>query len=348
MGFRQEQDLNWAADGQAATILRIYREHQMSEDSGFLRRLWPKTKLAIQFMIGQDGTAPDGVLEGRQGNTDDQDWYGKIPWISGLYVAMLQAAAAMASEMADPVFAATCRNIAAQGTTHLGTDMWSDQYGYFYSPVDSAHPNNLNSNRGCYIDQLHGQNYALQLGLPRVFDKAKTDIALKNIFKNNFLPDPADWVKTHGLYGNPRVYTMPGEAGTLMGTWPYGDTEVSGLVGYLDEVWTGQEYQLAAHLIAEGHVTEGLTVTRAIYDRYAAAKRNPYNEVECSDHYARAMNSHAVYLAACGYSYHGRPESLVSHRKSVRKTSPAHLPRQPAGAFIGRLAGRTSKPAPSS
>lgn len=305
MGFRQEQWLDFAADGQPANILRIYREHQMSEDSAFLRRVWPKTKKAIQFMIGQDGDEPDGVFEGRQPNTDDQDWYGKIPWITGLYVAMLQAAAAMATEMAEPAFATTCRAIAAQGTKHLGTEMWSDDYGYFYSPRDPSHPNNLNSNRGCYIDQLHGQTYALQLGLPRVFEKDKTDTALKNIFKYNFLPDPATWVKTHGLYGNPRVYSTPGEAGTLMGTWPFGNTEVGGLVGYLDEVWTGQEYQFAANLIGEGHVTEGLTVTRAIYDRYLAAKRNPYNEVECSDHYARAMSSHAVYLAACGYSYHG-------------------------------------------
>jgi uncharacterized protein (DUF608 family) len=330
MGFRQEQDLNWAADGQAATILRMYREHQMSQDSSFLRRVWPKTKKSVQFMIGQDGAdengaGPDGVLEGVQANTDDQAWFGKIPWITGLYVAMLQAAAAMATEMADPAFATTCRNIAAQGTAHLGTEMWSDEYGYFFSPRDPAHPNNLNSNRGCYIDQLHGQEYALQLGLPRVFDKAKTDTALTNIYKNNFMPDPAGWVKTHGLYGNPRVFSTSGEAGTLMGSWPFGNTEVGGLVGYLDEVWTGQEYQLAAHLMGEGHVTEGLAVTRAIHDRYAAAKRNPYNEVECSDHYARAMNSHAVYLAACGYSYHGPAGKLGF--------APQLSPEKFAGAF---------------
>jgi len=58
---------------------------------------------------------------------------------------------------------------------------------------------------------------------------------------------------------------------------------------------TGFEYQVAAHMIWEGLVLEGLAITRTIHDRYHAAKRNPYNEVECSDHYSRAMMSYGVF-----------------------------------------------------
>ena len=67
----------------------------------------------------------------------------------------------------------------------------------------------------------------------------------------------------------------------------------------------GFEYQVAGHMIWEGMVQEGLAVTRAIHDRYHPSRRNPWNEVECGDHYARSMASYGVFLAACGYEYHG-------------------------------------------
>jgi hypothetical protein len=68
---------------------------------------------------------------------------------------------------------------------------------------------------------------------------------------------------------------------------------------------SGFEYQVAGHMIWEGMVQEGLAITRAIHDRYHASRRNPWNEVECGDHYARAMASYGVFLAACGFEYHG-------------------------------------------
>ena len=104
---------------------------------------------------------------------------------------------------------------------------------------------------------------------------------------------------------------MPGEGGLLMCTWPRGDkADAQGKApdwafGYFNECMTGFEHQVAGHMIWEGMVTEGLAVERTIHDRYHPSRRNPWNEVECGDHYARAMASYGVFLAACGFEYHG-------------------------------------------
>ena len=80
---------------------------------------------------------------------------------------------------------------------------------------------------------------------------------------------------------------------------------------YFNECMNGFEYQVAGHMIWEGMVLEGLAVARAIHDRYHPSRRNPWNEIECGDHYARSMASYGVYLAACGYEYHGPKRHLA-------------------------------------
>jgi non-lysosomal glucosylceramidase len=72
---------------------------------------------------------------------------------------------------------------------------------------------------------------------------------------------------------------------------------------YSDEVWTGIEYQVAAHLIYEGHIDEGLTVVKALRDRHDGYRRNPWNEVECGHHYARSLASWALLPALSGFKF---------------------------------------------
>src|SRR6478736_7843116 len=76
-------------------------------------------------------------------------------------------------------------------------------------------------------------------------------------------------------------------------------------MGYFNECMSGFEHQVASHMMAEGMTDEALIITRSIHERYHAAKRNPYNEIECSDHYARAMASYGTFITACGFEYHG-------------------------------------------
>ena len=304
--YRAEFGRREAIDGQCGTILRVYREHTMSADSGFLRQIWPRVKTSIQYLMKHDGDS-NGIIEGEQYNTLDASWYGRISWLSSLYVGALRAGAAMASEMNDAEFAEQCKALADSGGDWITENLFNDQY--FYQQRDPDHPEAFGAGIGCHIDQVFGQGWAHQVGLPRVLPKDKTVTALESLWLYNFTPDVGPYREQ---FPTGRWYAMPGEAGMIICTFPKGgereargNKPTHGFAGYLNECMNGFEYQAAGHMIAEGLVEKGLAVTRAIHDRYHPSRRNPYNEVECGDHYARSMASYGVFLSACGFEYHG-------------------------------------------
>jgi uncharacterized protein (DUF608 family) len=289
-----------AVDGQAGCILRAYREHQMSASNAFLKPLWPKIKLAMEALVRMD--RGEGLIEGAQHNTLDQPWFGKIAWLSSLYVAAARACEEMARELGDEPFAARMAEIARRGGRSIDRELFNGEY-YLQIP-DREHVRSVGSHNGCEIDQVFGQSWAHQLGLGRILDEHNVKAALAALWKYNFTPDVGPFRKR---FPAGRWYAMAGEAGMLMCSWPKGDQArvTQGFDYYFNECMTGFEYQVAGHMLWEGMVTEGLAVARAVHDRYHASRRNPWNEIECGDHYARAMASYGVFLAACGYAYHG-------------------------------------------
>jgi uncharacterized protein (DUF608 family) len=306
--YRAEYGRQVAADGQAGTVLRAYREHQTSADGAFLRRVWPKVKKAVEYLMARD--EGDGLLGGEQYNTLDASWYGQIAWISSLYLAAVRAAAAMAREMADEAFAKRCDAVNAAGQKRIVERLFNGEY--FIQVVDPKHLKAINTNDGCHIDQVLGQSWAFQVGLPRVLPEGPTRKALESLWAYNFTPDVGPYRRRFTTIPGGRWYAMPGEGGLLMCTWPKGGADKAkgeggnaGFVAYFNECMTGFEYQVAAHMLWEGLAEKGLAVTRMIHDRYHAARRNPWNEVECADHYARSMAGYGVFLAACGFEYHG-------------------------------------------
>ena len=326
LDYRAECARQVAIDGQCGTIVRVYREHTTSKDSEFLKGIWPQVKQSIQYMISTDASE-DGILEGRQYNTLDQAWYGPMGWISSMYLAALAAGRSMALDMEDANFAQKCEKIIAKGRGRLTSDLFDGEY--FIHKSDPKFPNATNTNDGCHIDQVFGQSLCSQLGLPRVVDKEPTESALNSLWRYNFAPDAGGYRnQMQDTIKGGRWYAMEGEAGLVMTTWPKGGADkASGkggydfAIGYFNECMTGFEYQVAAHMIYEAEpeselVEKGLAITRAIHDRYHPSRRNPYNEVECGDHYSRAMASFGVFLGLCGFSYHG-PKSEITFAPKV-------------------------------
>ena len=182
---------------------------------------------------------------------------------------------------------------------------------YFINKVDPRHLDAINSGTGCEIDQVFGQSWAFQVGLPRVLPKKETVSALKSLWRYNF--SSRCRAVSQGSQAGPLVcdgrrgwiadvYVSAARTGTTRRPRARAPEWAA---GYFDECMNGFEYQVAGHMLWEGMVLEGLAITRAVHDRYHASRRNPWNEVECGDHYARSMASYGVYLAACGFEYHG-------------------------------------------
>jgi hypothetical protein len=204
--------------------------------------------------------------------------------------------------MDDADFARQVRSLADLGTQNIDRELFNGEY--YVQIGDKDHPKAVGSYDGCEIDQVFGQSWAFQVGLDRVLPREHTISALRSIWKYNYAPDIGPYRKA-----NPegRWFAMPGEGGIFLCTWPRGDAKrvKATFDSYFNEVETGFEWQVAGHMIREGLVLEGLAVARTIHDRYRASRRNPWNEIEAGDHYARAMASYGAFLAACGWEYHG-------------------------------------------
>jgi uncharacterized protein (DUF608 family) len=311
--FRAEHNNDWAADGQAGCILRTYREHLMSPDDAFLRGLWPRVRKALEFLASRDENQ-DGILDGPQHNTLDAWWFGQVPWLSGMYLAALRAGEEMALRMDDPQFAARCRDRFLRGQKSIDDRLFNGEY-YVHLP-DPQHSDAIGSYNGCHIDQVLGQSWAWQVGLGRILDPDHVRSALSSLWRYNVTPDVGPY---RTAFPAGRWYAMPGEGGVLMCTWPFAPVVrvQKSFDYYFNECMNGFEYQLAWHMIAEGMVLEGLAITRLVHDRYHPTKRNPYNEVECGDHYARSMASYGVFLSICGYEYDG-PRGRIAFTPRLR------------------------------
>ncbi|MBK1825555.1 hypothetical protein JIN81_00865 [Haloferula rosea] len=336
-----KRDRDDALDGTCGTIIRVLRESQMTPDYRFLESIWGRVKLSMDGVIKHWDPDEDGILSGAQHNTLDEPWHGKVHWLINVYHAALRSAATMARQMKQDAVAERYEKIIAKGAPVMVKELWNEDFGYFIHvpPDDEARMHG--STKGCHIDQVLGDSWLHEVGLDPILPRDKTRRALQSLWKYNFTPDVGAFRK---IMTNGRWYAGPGDAGLVMCSFPHGKIEPKSgnknYAGYLNECMTGFEWQVAAHMLREGMVEEGLAIGKAIHDRYSADRRNPYNEIECSDHYSRAMASYGTYLAALGYRYDG-PEGKLGFgpKLSPENFRAAFTTAEGWGRFTQQVAG---------
>ncbi len=281
-----------AADGQMGSIIRLYREWKLSGDNEFLKKLWNRAKKAMDFAFTYWDSDGDYVLDSQQHNTYDIEFYGPNSLVNSMFFGALKAMAEMARAMGDDESASKYLEAWEKGSAKMDELLWGGEY--YVQKIDDVNKYKYQYGTGCLSDQLLGQFLSHVVGLGYILPEEHVKKAVESIFRYNFM---TSFDEHHNVQ---RVYAINDEKGLLLCSWPHGGRPKLPFV-YCDEVWTGIEYQVAAHLIYEGFVDEGLTIVKSVRDRHNGYKRNPWNEVECGHHYARSMASWGVLTALTGF-----------------------------------------------
>ncbi|MBA2718998.1 MAG: hypothetical protein H0U52_07130 [Chloroflexi bacterium] len=281
-----------AVDGQMGSILRAYREWRLSGDRDWLATIWPGVKRAMAFAGTHWDLDGDHVLDGRQHTTYDIEFHGPNPLCGIYYLAALRAVERLAKVMGEPDVAGRVEAAFAAGSRRLDALLWNGEF--YVQRLDDVDAVKYQHGEGCLSDQLLGQLHARMLDLGDLLPVEHVRGGIKAVFDHNFRRDFRDHVNCQ------RTYVLNDESGLVLCTWPNGGQPRFPFV-YSDEVWTGIEYQVAAHLIYEGWLDQGLEVVAAVRARHDGHRRNPWDEVECGHHYARSMSSWAVLLALSGF-----------------------------------------------
>jgi uncharacterized protein (DUF608 family) len=317
-GLPTPHDFHAAADGQLGGIIKAYREWQICGDRNWLARMYPLVKHSMDFCIQQWDPRQVGLVEEPHHNTYDIEFWGPDGLCTSFYLGALAAMSALAREAGHPEDAAGYDDLASKGAQQIEARLFNGEYyqqeimvrglrdeKLFTIPNDDSDEAHLlkaegpkyQVGSGCLSDGVFGAWLAQLCAVESVQNRESVRSHLAAVYRHNF---------KFGLWAHANTqrpgYALGDEPGLLLCTWPRGGKPTLPFV-YSDEVWSGIEYQVASHLIAEGMVDEGLTIVEAVRSRYNGRVRNPWNEYECGSYYARAMSSYALLIALSGFQY---------------------------------------------
>ena len=312
-----------AADGQLGGIIKAYREWRVSGDTEWMKSMWPSVKQSMDYCIELWDPKHEGAVKEPHHNTYDIEFWGADGMCTSFYVGALKAAMAMGDASGTDV--SLYEELLDKGLRYLDSKLWDGEYYNQQvqweglragSPLDFATLAGGNKSYspeaeeilkregpkyqyglGCLSDGVIGFWMAEAAGLGKFGNLDRIKSHLKSIHKHNLKTDLTEHV-------NPQrpSFAFGDEGGLLLCSWPKSE-KLSLPFVYSDEVWTGIEYQCAAHMMMHGLIEEGLDVVRTARERYDGAKRNPYDEYECGHWYARAMSSYSLIQGLTGVRY---------------------------------------------
>jgi uncharacterized protein (DUF608 family) len=310
--------LDPALDGMLGTVLKTYREVRLGAGLPWLATVWPRLTRVLDHIRG--GWDPDstGVLRGAQPATHDVDLFGVNTFMGTLWLAALRAGQRLAALVGEHPVAQEWGQLFERGSTAYDDLLFNGEY--YEQRLDPDDPAEHAWGTGCLSDQLIGQWWAHLLDLGHLLPREHVREALRSIVRFN-LRDGFD-----GFDHPFRSFAVDDDRGLLVCSWPRGGRPAVP-IRYADEVWSGTEYQVAAHCRLEGLVDESDAILAGLWERYDGRRRNPYNEVECGDHYVRSMAGWTVLEAMTGQRWNALTRNLRMRRPPVGSSWPVLLDR---------------------
>jgi hypothetical protein len=283
-----------ALDGMLGCVLKVLRELRGGADREWLALLWPELRRLLDYVCDRWDAEGAGLLLGEQPNTYDIAFRGVDPFVGGLWLAALEAGARLAEVLGEAPLARALVERRRSGSDRYDELCWNGEY--YHQLLRDEDDDSDQFGLGCLADQVVGQWWAHLLGLGYVLPRDRVREALRSIVRHNFR-DRIGEIAHDG-----RVFADGDDPGLVLCTWPNGGRPAVPFP-YCDEVWTGVEYHVAAHCLYEGLHEEAERILSGVHARYSGARRNPYNHVECGDHYVRALAGWSVLDALAGVGY---------------------------------------------
>lgn len=322
-------DFYAAADGQLGGIMKVYREWRIHGDNDWLKKFYPLVKKSLDYCIKTWDPKRKGVVEEPHHNTYDIEFWGADGMCTSFYLGALRAIIQMGAFLNEDI--STYKTLYENGNKYIENKLFNGEYFFQdveYKNLEAANPAKIAGKTfggkyspealkllkeegpkyqygtGCLSDGILGAWIAAMCGLEDPVDKKKIKSHLQAVHQYNLKRTLSD-------HANPQrpAYALGEEGGLLLCTWPKGGKPDLPFV-YSDEVWTGIEYQVAAHLMLMAEVEKGLEVVRTCRDRYDGRIRNPFNEYECGNWYARAMSSYGMLQGLTGVRYDAVDKTL--------------------------------------
>lgn len=221
-------------------VLQVHRDFVATGSKSFARALWPAVYTAMAYMDQFDKDR-DCMIENDGFPDQTYDTWsvtGVSAYCGGLWLAALQAAAALAVEVDDSNAAKHFRSKFLRAKKVYESKLWN---GLYFNYDEGT----IGCSTSIQADQMAGHWYACASGLPALFDDFKARRALQTVFEYNVM------------------MMNGGKMGAVNGMNPDGSIDESCMQSR--EIWTGTTYAVAAAMIHEGLVEEAFKTAEGVF-----------------------------------------------------------------------------------